>query len=69
VDVGKNGRMSDAGVIEYTTLYQHLSKGTLNLPGNNETRENLNFIFISDEAFALHKYVSIKALLSTRSEL
>jgi hypothetical protein len=31
VDVGKNGRMSDAGVIEYTTFYQRLSKGTLKL--------------------------------------
>jgi hypothetical protein len=57
VDLRKNGHMSDAGVIEYTTFYQCLSKGTLNLPENNETCENLNFVFISDEAFALHKHL------------
>jgi hypothetical protein len=56
VVVGKNGRMSDALVIEHTTFYQRLSKGTLNLAGNNETRENLNFVFIN-EVFALHNHL------------
>lgn len=55
IDVGKNGRLSDAGIIEYTEFYRRLLEGSLNLPDNNETTENLNFVFISDEAFALHK--------------
>jgi hypothetical protein len=57
VDVRKNRRKSDPGVTEYTKFCQLLSKDALNLPGNYETRENLNFIFISDEAFALHEHV------------
>jgi hypothetical protein len=31
VDVGKNGRISDGGVLEHTTFYQKLIQGLLNL--------------------------------------
>jgi len=35
VDVGKNGRFSDWGVIEHTKFYQKLRNETLNLPEND----------------------------------
>lgn len=53
VDVGKNGRMSDGGVIEYTEFFTRLQSNKLNLPSNRETKNNLNFVFLGDEAFAL----------------
>jgi len=52
VDVGKNGRISDGGVIEETTFYRKLNEESLNIPNNNETKKNLNFVFLGDEAFA-----------------
>jgi hypothetical protein len=57
VDVGKNGRISEDGVLEHTTFYQQLIQGLLNLPDNEDTVENLNYIFVGDEAFPLHKHV------------
>lgn len=53
VDVGKNGRLSDGGVIEYTEFFKRMNSGELNLPENLENIKNLNFVFIGDEAFAL----------------
>ena len=53
VDVGKNGRISDGGVIEHTEFLRRLNNGQLNLPENHETVNNLNFAFLGDEAFAL----------------
>jgi hypothetical protein len=57
VDVGKNGRVSDGGVLEHTTFYQQLIQGLLNLPDNEDTVENPYYIFVGDEAFPLHKHV------------
>ncbi|KAM4026827.1 uncharacterized protein ACNLHF_022691 [Anomaloglossus baeobatrachus] len=54
VEVGMNGRVSDGGVIEHTRFGQRLDNCELNLPPNSETRDNLNFVFVSDEAFPLH---------------
>lgn len=53
VDVGKNGRMSDGGILEETTFYSKLKSGELNLPTNDETVNNYNFTFLGDEAFGL----------------
>lgn len=53
-DVGKQGRLSDGGVLKYTSFYRGLTNGRLNLPTNEENEEGLNFVFIGDEAFALH---------------
>lgn len=53
VDVGKNGRMSDGGVLEYTEFYRKLKLGELKFPENNETVHNLNFVVLGDEAFGL----------------
>lgn len=55
VDVGKNGRMSDGGVIEYTEFYKKLMRYQLNLPEKSENVNNLNYVFIGDEGFALNK--------------
>jgi hypothetical protein len=57
VDVGKNGRISEDGVLEHITFYQELIQWLLNLPDNEDTVENPNYIFVGDDAFALHKHV------------
>lgn len=57
VDVGKNGRMSDAGVIDCTGFQQSLKCGKLQIPNNDETVNNLNFVFLGDEGFALHEHI------------
>lgn len=57
VDVGKNGRLSDGGVLEETMFFQHLKDNKLNLPGNAENVADLNFVFIGDEAFAFHEHL------------
>lgn len=57
VDAGKNGRISDGGVLQYTNFYQLLVEEKLMLPQRHECKENLNFVFIGDEAFALHKHI------------
>lgn len=57
VDVGKQGRMSDGGVITETIFYKKIIDGSLNLPNNENNDENLNFSFICGEAFALHEHV------------
>jgi hypothetical protein len=58
VDVGKNGRLSDGGVLEYTDFYRKLKcrPSQLNFPENNETVKNYNFVFIGDEAFSLGEH-------------
>lgn len=55
IDVGKNGRISDGGVIECTEFYKRLQSDRLNLPTVEETKHNLNFVFLGDEAFSLTK--------------
>ncbi|CAH2001490.1 unnamed protein product [Acanthoscelides obtectus] len=55
IDVGKNGRHSDGGILEYTEFYDKLTKGQLHLPNNDETEKHLNYVFLGDEAFSLHE--------------
>lgn len=57
VDIGKNGRNSDGGIIEKTEFYHRLKNGLLNLPPKEETVEGLNFVFVADDAFALSEHV------------
>ncbi|KAJ8910546.1 hypothetical protein NQ315_011059 [Exocentrus adspersus] len=47
VDVGKQGRMSDGGVLEWTSLNQKLVENKLNFPNNLETKEQFNFVLIA----------------------
>nr|CAI5859434.1 unnamed protein product [Callosobruchus analis] len=53
-DVGTNGRVSDGDVINNTCFYKALVEGQLKIPAVNE-RNNLPYVFIGDEAFALRK--------------
>ncbi|KAL6419640.1 hypothetical protein ACFW04_011303 [Cataglyphis niger] len=53
IDVGKNGRISDGGIIECTEFYKRLKSDRLNLPTVEETK--LNFNFFLGEAFSLTK--------------
>lgn len=57
VDVGKNGRLSDGGIIECTEFYRRLQNNQLHIPDNNETNENLNFVFLADDAFPLQEHI------------
>lgn len=57
VDIGCNGRVSDGGVIEYTSFYNKLQNKQLSLPPNNMNKNNMNFVFVADDAFALHENV------------
>lgn len=54
-DVGCNGRVSDGGVIQETAFYHRLKERKLNLPSIQETKENLNFVFVADDAFGLRE--------------
>ena len=47
---------SDGGVLEQTTFFQRLKNNDLNLPENYENIDNMNFVFIGDEAFVLHDH-------------
>jgi hypothetical protein len=51
-DVGCNGRVSDAGVLQETTFYRKLKNGALALPKHDDIVGNMNFVFVADEAFA-----------------
>ncbi|CAI9582856.1 unnamed protein product [Staurois parvus] len=57
VDVGKNGKFSDGTVIEQTHFYEKLKEKQLKLPENDETKEGLNFAFVTDEAFSLQDHI------------
>lgn len=55
-DFGINGRISDGGVIEYSSFYQKLKNEQLFLPAPKKPQNSeklLPFVFIGDEAFAL----------------
>jgi hypothetical protein len=56
-DTGKNERTSFGGVLKHTAVYQQLIQSLSNLPNNEETTENVNYIFIGYEPFPLHKHV------------
>jgi len=57
VDIGKNGRLSDGGIIECTEFYRRLQNNQLHIPNNDETKENLNFVFLADDAFPLQEHI------------
>ena len=57
LDIGKNGRNSDGGVIDQTEFARRLKNGTLNLPSREQTVEGMSFVFIADEAFALGEHL------------
>lgn len=57
LDIGKQGRISDGGVLEWTEFFSDLNTGKLHFPPKDENHTNLDFVLIGDEAFALHKHL------------
>ncbi|XP_073420788.1 uncharacterized protein [Dendrobates tinctorius] len=57
VDVGMNGRVSDGGVLEHTHFGESLFGSDLQLPSNSDTRGNMNFVFVGDEALPLNPHL------------
>ncbi|XP_068094390.1 uncharacterized protein [Hyperolius riggenbachi] len=57
IDVGRNGRMSDGGVIEKTEFNTRLKNRQLSLPTMAQTKKGLNFVFVADDAFGLHPHI------------
>jgi len=57
VDLGKNGRVSDGGVIEDTAFNKKLLAKRLHLPNSTETAHDLPFVFVADEAFPLSEHL------------
>ncbi|XP_063819192.1 putative nuclease HARBI1 [Pseudophryne corroboree] len=43
--------------IDNTTFYEWLTTKTLNLPSREQTKHSLYFVFVADEAFALHENI------------
>ena len=61
VDVGKNGRISDGGVIEHTEFLRRLNNGQLNLPENHETVNNLSSeVLWMESTFALFHHRNLE---------
>jgi hypothetical protein len=58
-DVGCQGRICDGGVFKCTSLYEKIEKGKLNLPADEALpgRENVPFVFVADDAFALATHI------------
>lgn len=57
IDVGKQGRFSDGGVMKTTFFFHKLKDGTFNFSENEENDEGLNFVFVADEPFSLYKHI------------
>lgn len=57
VNIGKNRRNSDGGIIEKTPFYKALQSGTLNLPSREENVGGLNYVFVVDYAFAFGELI------------
>ncbi|CAH1992807.1 unnamed protein product [Acanthoscelides obtectus] len=56
VDIGTNGRISDGGVLRKTKFFQRFASNSVNLPSPRKPSghlEELPYVFIGDEAFAL----------------
>ncbi|XP_069800081.1 putative nuclease HARBI1 [Dendropsophus ebraccatus] len=57
VDVGRNGRLSDGGVFDRSRLAYLLRSNALAIPSNDQTKANMNFVFLADDAFPLGPHV------------
>lgn len=56
VNVGSQGRLSDAGVFSHTSFIQALRDGTLNLPSSHSLPGRdiaTPYVFVGDDAFSL----------------
>ena len=57
VNVGTNGRVSDGGVFENSFFCEKLLNDKLKLPKTQRTKNGMNFVFVGDDAFPLHKHL------------
>ena len=60
VDVGCNGRISDGGVYQNSTISLDFEENTLNIPKPRSLTENsvpIPFMIVADDAFPLKKYI------------
>lgn len=60
VDVGCNGRISDGGVYQNSTISLAFEENTLNIPKPRSLTENsmpIPFMIVADDAFPLKKYI------------
>lgn len=60
VDIGVYGKECDSSVFKETTFWHKLTNNTLNLPDATRlpgTDYDLLFVFVGDEAFALHYHL------------
>ncbi|XP_063807487.1 uncharacterized protein LOC134999310 [Pseudophryne corroboree] len=57
LDVGKNGRCSDDGSLKNTRFYDRLTTNSIHLPPVEQTKNGVGFVFVADEAFALHEHI------------
>ena len=58
--MGCNGRVSDGGVFNNSSLYKAITEGTLHLPQGCPlpgSEEDVPFVFVGDEAFPLKTYL------------
>ena len=60
VDVGTNGRVSDGGVWDNCSLWQHIENGSAGIPDeevlpNSSTR--LPYVIVADDAFLLKRHI------------
>lgn len=57
-DTGKNGRISDGGVLNNTKFYEKLTKNELRIPKPRSIENSntvLRYVFVGDEAFAMRR--------------
>ena len=53
---GTNGRVSDAGILEYTDFYDKVRNECLKIPESSDVKgRKLPCVFVGDEAFSLRK--------------
>jgi hypothetical protein len=59
-DFGCQGRISDGGVFKYTSLYETIEQGNINLPADETLPGRTNpvlFVFVAEDEFALATYI------------
>lgn len=60
VDIGAEGRQSDGSVFANSTIGQHFERNQINLPQPSAIKPNgplLLYVLVTDEAFALNRYM------------
>ena len=58
-DAGSNGRFNDSGIWNKCALLQGILNGTVELPADGmlQNGENVSYVFLGDDAFALKEFL------------